>query len=314
MESMTMENLFKRAGLNYNLMEEDKFYDISDKNIKVKSYNHKTNLPEFKKIISLVRKENARMYKLVTNSGDILLKCSGSHRIFNVDLNKYSYVLDITTGFALNNANERIEFNVEETDEFVPIVDMQVEDNENYFTNGILSHNTTPGGNALRFYTSVRMELRPLSSDEKDKNGDRISKRVKVSIVKNKTFAPFRECEFSIRFGEGIDKLESTIFESLDKGLFTRSGAWIYLFGEYNFANGLDAFRNLIQEYEMVDDINEAIKEMNNGKTLDEVKEIILKNCPKEIYENKEKKKSKNKKDNNEVEDNNRIDIEAGEV
>lgn len=174
--------------------------------------------------------------------------------------------------------------------------------------------NTTPGGNALKFYASIRMELRSLTSDEKDKNGDKISKRVKVSVVKNKTFPPFRECEFTIRFGEGIDKLESTIFESFEHGLFTRSGAWVYLFGEYNFANGLDAFRNSIQEFGMVEDINEAIAEMNKGKSLEEVKEIILRNCPKDIYEGKEKKKTKTKKEISENKDNENNDIDVTEV
>lgn len=173
--------------------------------------------------------------------------------------------------------------------------------------------NVTPGGNALKFYTSIRIELKSLTSDEKDKNGDRVSKRVKASVVKNKTFPPFRECEFTIRFGEGIDKLESTIFESFDKGLFTRSGAWVYLFGEYNFANGLDAFRSAIQEYGMVEDINEAIKEMNSGKTLDEVKEIVLRNCPKDIYEGKEKKKTKSKKEIT-VEEQETTEIDVEEV
>lgn len=313
MKLMTMESLFLKAGLNYELMEEDKFYDISEKNIKVKSYNHKKNEIEFKKIISLVRKENARVYRLVTKSGDILLKCSGLHRVFNVDLDQYSYISEITTGFALNNKNQKIEFNVEKTEEFEPIVDMQVEDNENYFTNGILSHNTTPGGNALKFFTSIRMELRSVSSDEKDENGDKISKRVKAVIVKNKTFPPFRECEFTIRFGEGIDKIESVILEALNKKIITRSGAWIYLFDEFTFANGLAAARSILQDFGMIEDLKEAIAKMNAGSNIEEIKPIVLRNCPKEIYEGKEKKKTKSKKESTDLVSE-EIQIESEEV
>lgn len=272
-------------------MMEGVFYDISNKNIKIKSFNHTTNEIEFKKVISVVRKEDAKICKLVTKSGDVLLKCSSAHRIFDCNNKQYICVGEISEGIAYNNNNQEIPFMVTQTDEVVPIVDIQVEDNENYFTNGILSHNTTPGGNALKFAASIRIELRSLTSDEKDADGNKASKRVKAVVVKNKTFPPFRECEFTIRFGEGIDKIESIVIDSFDKGIFTRGGAWTYLFGEYNFANGMAAFREAIVEYNMIEDLKEAIDLLNKGKSLEDVKEIVSRNVPEEIFSKKKKVK-----------------------
>jgi hypothetical protein len=57
-------------------MEKNVFYDVSQNNMKIKSYNHKSNQVEFKKILSFIRKDDAKIAKLVTKSGDVLLKCS----------------------------------------------------------------------------------------------------------------------------------------------------------------------------------------------------------------------------------------------
>lgn len=281
-------------------MEKNIFYDVSQKNIKIKSYNHKNNSVQFKKILSLVRKDDVNIVKLVTKSGDVLLKCSQFHRIWNVDTNDYVKIGQIQKGVVLTSSNQEIQFFVVKTNQIQPIVDMQVEDNQNYFTNGILSHNTTPGGRALPYFCSVRISLNGGSAGEKNSDGQRVTKVVKATIVKNKTYPPFKTAEFSIKFGTGIDKLDSLVQGAIDNGIFEKSGAWIKLYGE-SFCQGIDSLKSKLVEMNAVDDITQALnKIMLQKKTVQDVKDIVMRHI---ILQTKQKpaskKSSKSKSENN---------------
>lgn len=229
-----MENLFKRAGLNYEEMEINKPYYIYDKNIRIKSFNHDKKCNEMKRIISLIRKDDSEVYELVTRSGDLLLRCSGGHRIFNTKNGEYVSVKDIESGVAFSSSGEEIEFFVKNTGKKEVIVDMHVEDNENYFTNGLLSHNT--GGEALKFFSSIRMELSRVGY-LKDSAGDTIGIRVKMKTVKNKISAPFAVCEFDILFGYGIDTYGEVVDIATDYGIINKKGAW-FSYGEQMIGQG----------------------------------------------------------------------------
>lgn len=229
-----MENLFKRAGLNYEEMEINKPYYIYDKNIRIKSFNHDKKCNEMKRIISLIRKDDSEVYELVTRSGDLLLRCSGGHRIFNTKNGEYVSVKDIESGVAFSSSGEGIEFFVKNTGKKEVIVDMHVEDNENYFTNGLLSHNT--GGEALKFFSSIRMELSRVGY-LKDSAGDTIGIRVKMKTVKNKISAPFAVCEFDILFGYGIDTYGEVVDIATDYGIINKKGAW-FSYGEQMIGQG----------------------------------------------------------------------------
>ena len=231
---MSMENLFKRAGLNYEEMEINKPYYIYDKNIRIKSFNHDKKCNEMKRIISLIRKDDSEVYELVTRSGDLLLRCSGGHRIFNTKNGEYVSVKDIESGVAFSSSGEGIEFFVKNTGKKEVIVDMHVEDNENYFTNGLLSHNT--GGEALKFFSSIRMELSRVGY-LKDSAGDTIGIRVKMKTVKNKISAPFAVCEFDILFGYGIDTYGEVVDIATDYGIINKKGAW-FSYGEQMIGQG----------------------------------------------------------------------------
>ena len=264
-----METLFTKAGLNWKEMEKNEAYDISDKNIRVKSYNHEKNEVELKKILSFIRKDDDYIYKLVTkNSKDVLLKCSGAHRIWDATSNSYFHVKDIGGGKALTNTGAEVEFTVEKTNEVMPIVDMEVEGNSNYFTNGILSHNTTSGGNALKFYDSIRLKFSKIGKNDEGSGDDKetVSVRVRVEAVKNKTAPPFKKGEFIITFLKGIDEEASTLEVAIAKGVIVKKGGWFSIDGS-NVAQGMVKLKTYLEENP---DVFSKIKEQIKGLRIDD--------------------------------------------
>ena len=101
-------------------------------------------------------------------------------------------------------------------DEPLCIVDMSVEETQNYVANGQINHNTTPGGKAIPFHSSVRIKL-GAGQPIKDKAGDVIGINVSAKTIKNKVAAPFRSCRFQIHFGKGIFEDEE-LFDVVRKG------------------------------------------------------------------------------------------------
>jgi recombination protein RecA len=104
---------------------------------------------------------------------------------------------------------------------------------------------TTTGGNALKFYASVRMEIRK-SEKITDKEGKIIGNVAKVKIVKNKVAPPFRETEFDIIYPMGIDKYSSLLSAAVDAGIVQKSAGW-YKYGEAQLGNGKDAVKETLK-------------------------------------------------------------------
>jgi recombination protein RecA len=90
---------------------------------------------------------------------------------------------------------------------------------------------TTPGGKALKFYASVRLDIRRKDT-LKDAQGNAIGSHVKVKVVKNKTAPPFTETEFDILFNHGINKEGSILDVGLQNGVVEKKGAWLQFAGE----------------------------------------------------------------------------------
>ena len=123
---------------------------------------------------------------------------------------------------------------------------------------------TTPGGKALKFYASVRIDIRRKETI-KDSAGNALGNHVKVKIVKNKVAPPFAEAEFDIMFNQGINREGSIIDAGLSVGVIDKKGAWLQFDGEL-IGQGREAARQaLAEKAELADKIVAAIYEKRNN-------------------------------------------------
>ena len=107
------------------------------------------------------------------------------------------------------------------------------------------SPETTTGGRALKFYSSVRIDIRRIESMKKD--GEFIGNRVRAKIVKNKVAPPFRQAEFDLMYGEGISKEGCVLDMGVEAGIVNKSGSW-FNYGEARLGQGRDAAKRTLQE------------------------------------------------------------------
>ena len=119
---------------------------------------------------------------------------------------------------------------------------------------------TTTGGNALKFYSSIRVDIRKTASI---KDGEeQLGSRVKVKVVKNKLAAPFRRAEFDIIFGEGISRVGEVLDIATENDIVKKSGSW-FSYGDRKLGQGRDAVKTLLQsDAELMKEIEEKVIEV----------------------------------------------------
>ena len=126
---------------------------------------------------------------------------------------------------------------------------------------------TTTGGNALKFYASVRLDIR---RSTQIKNGDEvIGNHSKVKVVKNKVAPPFRQAEFDIMYGEGISKVGEILDMGVEKGIVNKSGSW-YSYNDSKLGQGRDAVKEVLKDNpELAEEIESKIVALIKGEPVE---------------------------------------------
>ncbi len=121
---------------------------------------------------------------------------------------------------------------------------------------------TTTGGNALKFYASIRLDIRRVSQIKDNESA--VGNRVRVKVVKNKVAPPFRQAEFDIIFGEGISKAGEIVDLGVDNNIIKKSGSW-FSYGETKLGQGRDAVKKLLVDNpELSDELETLVREALN--------------------------------------------------
>jgi recombination protein RecA len=126
--------------------------------------------------------------------------------------------------------------------------DLEIEGNHTYLADGVVVHNspeTTTGGRALKFYASIRLDIR--RQDAIKVGTESIGVRTKVKVVKNKLAPPFREAEFDVLYGEGISKAGTVLDAAVEQNLVEKSGTW-YSFKNERIGQGRENAKKWLQE------------------------------------------------------------------
>ncbi|AZZ58599.1 recombinase RecA [Riemerella anatipestifer] len=128
---------------------------------------------------------------------------------------------------------------------------------------------TTTGGNALKFYASVRIDIRRSLSDTgkiKDKSGEVIGNRTKVKVVKNKVAPPFKSAEFDIMYGEGVSKVGEILDVATDLDIIQKNGSW-FSYQDTKLGQGRDTVKDLIKDNpELAEELEAKIREKLQAK------------------------------------------------
>lgn len=121
---------------------------------------------------------------------------------------------------------------------------------------------TTTGGNALKFYASVRLDIRRTGTPIKDASGEAVGNKTKVKIVKNKVAPPFRSVEFDMMYGEGISKIGEIIDIAVEHNILNKSGSW-FSYQDTKLGQGRDAVKTMLKDNpDLLDELESKVREV----------------------------------------------------
>lgn len=234
MELMSLDTFVKKVNLERDKFQPGDIFDIQDLGYYTNSFNFKTGEIEKKKILNIKYQGPKEVFEVRTKEGLVLLKTSSNHHLYDfekmdwIEVGKEEFV---TLKINLKNNEDLVKCVIVKTNESKPMYDLEIEDNHNYFTNGILSKNCT-GGYAVNFYPSSRFRVTP--KEQITRSGEIVGITMKIKNYKNKTGIPFRECLLDVYFRDGedfksgIDGEGQYIDMLVELGEITQHGAWYY--------------------------------------------------------------------------------------
>lgn len=247
-------------------MEIGKLIDVSGQNKYLKSYADGKIVKS--KILGIIRKNDRQEYKVFESGPNglyYLFSGSPEHLLYakykgedydwvsladlSTSLLQYSVLAEKSSGLVPQPILVR------SADYIIPVVDVQME-NGCYFSEGVLSHNT--GGQALRFYASVRLDVR---SAAKIKKGEEVlGKDTKIQVVKNKCAPPYRTAVTEIRFGEGVPRALDVLLCGMNSGVVSKRGAWLDFNGECIGQGKDNAWDKLKENPELLAQLEKAVR------------------------------------------------------
>ncbi len=232
-----LSTLFKELGYDWEEMEIGEFLDVSQKGYQILGKDG-----QWKNLIQIVRKDDEFAYNIITKENK--LEVAKFHKLFvksiSSNIEEFKEVIELITDYSnylVFEEDNWTNFKVEQTNNIIPIVDIQIDDDHAYYTNNILSHNTfmsdpktTPGGNAMKFYASVRLRLlgkKMIEIDEQvTKSKVSIGAHVTVRTDKCKLGPPKRAIDFQLLFTEGIYEYDEWITYLENMEYIQKGGGW----------------------------------------------------------------------------------------
>ena len=317
---------FKEAfNLDWKEMNINEEVDVRNYNKKVLSFNEITDKNEFNLITKIIRKEDSKGYSVI--QGQNTFNCSSDHKVamkLHLDKKDFTYATASTLinkqFFSLDTNHNWVKSTVKFEGNIIPILDFEVDKVNNYYSDNILSHNTmfgspetTPGGNALKFFSSIRIDVRNDGKGDIGEEFGQKTKNIKAKIVKNKVAPPFKIALLTLNTNEedniyGFDMYEELLDICVSKGLINKAGSW-YSYGEERIGQGKSNsskwLKNNVPVFEelykkVLDDI-----QASQNAVMDSFKEKLA-----ETVAEKKPAKRRDKKDD--IPDN--VDKETGEI
>ena len=169
--------------------------------------------------------------------------------------------------------------------------DLEIEDNHNYLVDGVGVHNspeTTTGGNALKFYSSQRFDIRKIETITGKDSEDATANKVRVKCVKNKVAPPFKKAEFLIEFGKGFNKLDSLVNVAVKLEVIDKKGAW-YSYKEEKIGQGKEnVLKFLTENTELYNEIYSICSDRLFKKCINTQKAEVVEEKKKKVKKEKD--------------------------